>query len=101
MGDGLRREVRIEARSYLIWAALLPIISVASYMYDGIYIGATWTGDMRRAMVQSVALYVVVLIALVPIFGNHGLWAALVILNLARGMTLGLRYPRLEAEVAP
>ncbi|MEQ3676964.1 MATE family efflux transporter [Pseudophaeobacter sp.] len=93
-------EVRVEARSYLIWAALLPIISVASYMYDGIYIGATWTGDMRRAMVQSVVIYVLVLFALVPLFGNHGLWAALVVLNLARAVTLGLRYPRLEAGVA-
>ncbi|WP_278922556.1 MULTISPECIES: MATE family efflux transporter [Pseudophaeobacter] len=93
-------EVRAEGRSYLIWAAVLPLISVASYMYDGIYIGATWTGDMRRAMVQSVAIFILVLLALVPLWGNHGLWAALLVLNCARAVTLGLRYPRLEASVA-
>ena len=92
-------EVRLEARDYLIWAAALPIISLASYMYDGIYIGATWTRDMRMAMMQSVAIYVLALVALVPLMGNHGLWVALVVLNVARGMTLGLRYPRLEARV--
>ncbi|MEP1327565.1 MATE family efflux transporter [Pseudophaeobacter sp.] len=92
-------DVRAEGRSYLGWAAMLPLISVASYMYDGIYIGATWTRDMRVAMLQSVALYVLALLVLVPSLGNHGLWAALMLLNLARAVTLGLRYPRLEATV--
>ena len=68
-------------------------------MLDGIYFGATWTRDMRIAMLQSVAIYVVALLVLVPWLGNHGLWAALMVLNIARGVTLGLRYPRLEATV--
>jgi MATE family multidrug resistance protein len=92
-------EVRTAGRDYLLWAAALPLLSVASYMFDGIFIGATWTRDMRIAMIQSVALYVGALVILVPLMGNHGLWAALVVLNLARGATLGLRYPRLEAQI--
>lgn len=55
---------------------------------------------MRNAMIQSVALYVVALFVLVPTMGNHGLWAALMVLNIARGITLGWRYPRLEAQIA-
>jgi MATE family multidrug resistance protein len=47
-----------------------------------------------------VAIYVVALFVLVPVFGNHGLWAALMVLNIARGVTLGWRYPKLEAQVA-
>ncbi|MBY6081793.1 MATE family efflux transporter [Ruegeria arenilitoris] len=93
-------EVRITAREYLIWAALAPVVGVASWMFDGIYIGATWTRAMRIAMIQSVAIYVVALFLLVPTMGNHGLWAALMVLNTARAVTLGLRYPRLEAQVA-
>ncbi|MCA0927569.1 MATE family efflux transporter [Ruegeria profundi] len=92
-------EVRIAAREYLIWVALAPVIGVASWMFDGIYIGATWTRAMRNAMIQSVAIYVVALFVLVPALGNHGLWAALMVLNIARGVTLGWRYPRLEAQV--
>mgnify|MGYP000403890325 CR=1 FL=1 len=93
-------EVREAARLYLIWVVLGPLLSVASYMFDGIYIGATWTRDMRIAMIQSVSLYVVALAVLVPLMGNHGLWLALMVLNLARAVTLGWRYPRLEAAVA-
>nr|WP_174840268.1 MULTISPECIES: MATE family efflux transporter [unclassified Ruegeria] len=93
-------EVRLAARDYLIWAALAPVIGVASWMFDGIYIGATWTRAMRNAMIQSVAIYVLALFVLVPMMGNHGLWAALMVLNIARGLTLGWRYPKLEAGVA-
>ena len=93
-------EVREAGRVFLIWAVVMPALSVASYMFDGIYIGATWTRDMRWAMIQSVAAYAVALLVLVPAFGNHGLWASLMVLNLARGVTLGLRYPRLEAQVS-
>jgi MATE family multidrug resistance protein len=32
-------------------------------------------------------------------FGNHGLWMALMVLNVARALTLALRYPRLEAGI--
>ncbi|WP_170473027.1 MATE family efflux transporter [Ruegeria arenilitoris] len=92
-------EVRETGREFLFWAALAPIIGVASWMFDGIYIGATWTREMRNAMIQSVSVYVIALAILVPAFGNHGLWAALMVLNIVRGVTLGWRYPRLEAQI--
>ncbi|MEM7320267.1 MAG: MATE family efflux transporter [Pseudomonadota bacterium] len=92
-------DVRIEARTYLFWAIISPLIAVASYMLDGVFIGGTWTRDMRWAMIHSVAIYVTALFALVPVLGNHGLWAALMILNIARAITLGLRYWRLESAV--
>jgi MATE family multidrug resistance protein len=75
------------------------VIGIASWMFDGIYIGATWTREMRIAMMQSVAVYILSLFLLVPLYGNHGLWGALMVLNIMRGLTLGLRYPRLEAQV--
>ncbi|MCG7622353.1 MATE family efflux transporter [Epibacterium sp. Ofav1-8] len=93
-------EVRETGRTYLMWVALAPLVSVASYMFDGIYIGATWTRDMRIAALQSVAVYVGALLVLVPALGNHGLWLALMVLNLTRAVTLALRYRRLEAGVA-
>ena len=92
-------EVRAIARLYLPWLAVAPVIGIASWMLDGIYIGATWTRPMRNAMLQSVGVYAVAVAVLVPAFGNHGLWAALMVLNIARAVTLGLRYPALERQV--
>ncbi|MEM6656872.1 MAG: MATE family efflux transporter [Pseudomonadota bacterium] len=92
-------DVRATGREFLIWAAISPMIGVASWMLDGIYIGATWTRAMRNAMIQSVFIYIVALFVLVPVFGNHGLWAALMVLNAARAVTMGWRYPKLEAQL--
>ncbi len=91
--------VRAEARSYLPWLVAAPLLGVAAWMYDGIFIGATWTRQMRNAALQSVLVYAAFLAVLVPWLGNHGLWVALMILNVTRAVTLGLRYPRLEAGI--
>jgi multidrug resistance protein, MATE family len=67
-------------------------------MLDGIFIGATLTRQMRRAMLQSVAVYAVALAVLIPVAGNHGLWMSLMILNLTRGVTMGRQWPEVERK---
>ncbi|SFM50995.1 MATE family efflux transporter [Shimia aestuarii] len=90
-------DVRAAARDYLPYMVAAPLLGVASWMLDGIFIGATQSRDMRNMMVLSLIVYVVAVWALVPLWGNHGLWLALLISFVARGVTLGVRYPRLEA----
>ena len=91
-------EVRAEARAYLPWMAAAPLVGIAAWMLDGIFIGATETRAHAQRHGASVAVYAAALAVLLPAFGNHGLWAALMILNATRGVTLGLRYPALEAR---
>ncbi len=91
--------IRLLARDYLPWTVASPLISVWSFQLDGIFIGATRAAAMRNAMLQAVAIYIVALAILVPVFGNHGLWASLIVLMMARGVTLGLRYPALERSI--
>ena len=93
-------EVRAAARAYLPWVAVAPLIGIASWMFDGIFIGATLSREMRNAMLLSVAVYGAALTVLPPAFGNHGLWAALMVLNLARGVTMAAFYPRAERAAA-
>ncbi len=93
-------EVQAEARLYLPWLLVAPIGGAAAWMLDGIFIGATRTRAMLHAMVVAVAIYAAAVALLLPIFGNHGLWAALMVLNLARAATLALRYPALERAAA-
>ncbi|MFT3972557.1 MAG: MATE family efflux transporter [Amaricoccus sp.] len=93
-------DVRAAALTYLPWMAAAPLVGIAAWMLDGIFIGATETRALRNAMLLSVAVYAAALAVLLPAFGNHGLWAALMILNLTRGVTLALRYPALEARAA-
>ncbi|NEY89747.1 MATE family efflux transporter [Tabrizicola oligotrophica] len=90
-------EVRAAARDYLAWLALAPLIGVASWIYDGIFIGALQTRAMLVAMTLSVAVYGAALVALIPLLGNHGLWAALMVLNATRGVTMWRAYPKVLA----
>jgi len=84
-------EVREAARVYLPWAVLTPLAGVAAFLLDGVFIGATWSREMRNMMLLSVALFLASVWALTPAFGNHGLWAALLIFLGARGASLRAR----------
>ena len=92
-------EVQDVARTYLFWMVLAPITGALAWILDGVFIGATRGRDMRDTMVVCLAIYVVAVVVLVPLFGNHGLWCALNISLLARGLTLLRRYPGLERSV--
>lgn len=89
-------DVRAQARDLLPWVALAPMIGIASWMYDGIFIGATQTRAMVLCVAISVAAYAVAVMALPPLFGIHGLWAALMVLNAMRGLTAAWMWPRLR-----
>ncbi|MDB2560078.1 MATE family efflux transporter, partial [Amylibacter sp.] len=81
---------------YLPWMIIAPLIGAASWMLDGIFIGATRTADMRNMMLISFAIYIVSLFIFLPSFGNHGLWLALIVFYMARGITLGFRFKKIE-----
>jgi multidrug resistance protein, MATE family len=91
-------EVRDLAATYLPWAALTAVTAVLAFQMDGVFIGATWSRDMRNMMLLSLALYVAALFTLGPLFGNHGLWASLHVFLLARGLSLLAVLPRRAAQ---
>lgn len=92
--------VRSEARVYLPYVAVLPVLACAAFMLDGIFVGATRSRDMRNMMAVSFGIYVAAVAVLLPPLGNHGLWLSMLIAFVARGITLGARYPSLERAVA-
>ena len=92
-------EIRQLAREFQVWLILSPIVSVWSFMLDGIFIGATHTREMRNAMIASLAVFMASVWLLQPALGNHGLWLALMIFMVARAIFLGLYYPRIERAV--
>ncbi|MEL7131452.1 MAG: MATE family efflux transporter, partial [Pseudomonadota bacterium] len=89
-------EVQQAARGYLPWMVAAPLVGCAAWMFDGIFIGAGRGRDMRNMMAISFVLYWLAVATLLPVLGNHGLWAAILISFIARGVTLAARYPALE-----
>jgi len=92
-------EVRLSAETYLWWMVVSPLVSVWSFLLDGVFIGATRTAAMRNAMVLSLAVFLAANWLLLPAFGNHGLWLSLTLFMAARGLTMALYYPALERSV--
>ncbi len=82
-----------QAKLYLIWIIVAPVINVAAYIWDGIFLGATASKALRNSVVLSTFLYLSAVYLLMP-FGNHGLWCALTILLIARGVSLTILAPR-------
>ncbi len=81
-------DVQQVANTYLIWAALTTLIGVLAFQMDGIFIGSTWSSDMRNMMLVSMAVYLLVWSLATPLWGNHGLWLALETFLGIRGVTL-------------
>jgi MATE family multidrug resistance protein len=81
--------------AYVPWAVLLPVIGVTSFVYDGVYIGATWTRAMLVTMACAFAVYGALLLVTGPL-GNHGLWLAFSLFFVARAIGQIALLPRLR-----
>lgn len=92
----LSPEVRETARAYLPWVAVSPVLGVICFQFDGIFTGAMATKDMRNMMIVSLGVFLLAWWLLEAPFSNHGLWAALNIFFIARGITFATRMPSLE-----
>ena len=76
-----------QAAPYLVWIVVAPVINVAAYIWDGIFLGATASRGLRNSVIVSTVLFLSAVYLLIP-FGNHGLWGALTLLLVARGVSL-------------
>ena len=76
----------------------MPMVSVFSYVYDGIFLGAARGKEIRVAMIQSFAIFFICVTFFVPLMGNTGLWASIVIFNATRAITLWTKIERIQSS---
>jgi len=87
-------EIREAATRYLPWLIGSPLISVWSYLYDGVYVGATRAREMRNIMVISAFLVFLPAWYLLQGYGNDGLWLAFILFLAGRGIGMHIGYRR-------
>lgn len=92
-------EVRADAAIYLPWAAFTALVGVMAFQMDGVFIGATWSVDMRNMMLLSLVAFLATCWIAIPVIGNHGLWLALQVFLGLRGITLWWRMKINEEKV--
>lgn len=80
------------AQPFQFWTALIPVITFAAFLWDGIYVGATASRTMRNAMIlSSIAVFLPAFHLLEAPFGNHGLWFAMMVFMASRGIFLAIQ----------
>ena len=72
-------------RVYVGWAVVLPLAGVASFVFDGVFIGSSWTRAMLISMAGALAVFLLALTVFAPL-GNHGLWLAFTLFFIARAV---------------
>ena len=82
-----------QAKPYLIWIIIAPVMNVAAYIWDGIYLGATASKALRNSMIVSMLIFLCAVYLLKP-YGNHGLWGAFTLLLIVRGVALTMLAPK-------
>ena len=88
-------EIRNICFSYAYWIVIIPFISSFCFQFDGIFVGASQTSELRNAMIVSVSIYIICSFFLIASFGNTGLWLSLSVFFIARALTLFLYLDRI------
>lgn len=91
--------VQDAARSSLFLAAIYIFFSFAAFQLDGIFIGASFTSQMRKAAFLSIAVFLLAWWILMARFGVNGLWWAMIIYVAARADALLLYFPALRKSI--
>jgi MATE family multidrug resistance protein len=93
-------DIRSTAQEYLPWVIVLPMISVWSFFYDGVYVGATLSREMRVIMTSAAGLVFLPVWFVTQDLGNHGLWLAFTAFMTVRGIGMHLWFNRLKDTLA-
>ena len=79
------KEVHIVANQYFYWALIIPIMSFAAFMWDGILIGATQTKIMLLSIFYSMLAFLLIYYLGDALDNNNSLWLAFVVYLFFRG----------------
>lgn len=92
-------DARAAALAYLPWCALVPLIGVAAWQLDGLFLGTTQGAAVRNAGLLAMAAYLATDVMLAPRFGNAGVWTAFLLSYAYRAGALALYWPRLMGRL--
>ena len=92
----------IEAsRPFLFWLVLMPLISCAAFMWDGIFIGATAGRQVRDCMLFAALGFVLAYIGLFRYIGVQAVYVGYFVHLLVRTLYLSIRWKKVLRRSIP
>jgi MATE family multidrug resistance protein len=80
------------ATDYMVWICIVPFVSFAAFIWDGIYIGLTAARSMLLATFVAAVCFYIVYVSTRTSLGNHGLWLAFLCFLFMRGAMQSMLY---------
>lgn len=91
-------EVAIAALTVAPWLVIMPMAGVASFIFDGVFVGASWTRALLASMAGAAIVYAGLLWLTWPL-GNDGLWLSFAAFLAVRALFQLAMLPRLSARL--
>lgn len=88
-----------QAQDAYHWLLLVPICGIMTFVWDGIFIGATATRHLLLSMFVGSAAFFGAYFILFPLYGNDGLWISFLLYLLGRGLTQCVTFKRIIKTV--
>ncbi len=87
------------ARKYLFWLVIMPLLSCAAFIWDGIYIGATAGKEVRNCMILAAVGFTVSYFAFENAFMVQALYIAYFVHLIIRALYLTIKWPSVEKRI--
>ncbi len=91
--------IRKVAVNYLPWAIAIPFCGLATFVWDGVFVGITNFTGMLWGTFCGAAAFFLIWITLYPILANHALWLAFNMFLLFRGIAEQVIYHRIRHTI--
>ena len=82
------------ATEYLPFVALIPLVSFPAFLFDGIFIGMSFTSGMLRALIVATVIFFALHLLTSQLWGNTALWVAFLAYLGTRGIVQAIALRR-------
>ena len=86
--------VAAAAKESALWLVIIPFAGLAGFVYDGVFVGASWTRALLLSMAGAVVIFGLALWLTWPL-GNAGLWGSFTVFLVMRAAIQAVMIPRL------
>lgn len=86
------------SRDYQLWTLFIPIASFSAFLWDGIFVGATASRQMRNSMLVACGAFFVLYFTFHNYYANNILWFAFIVYLALRGIVQSFMAPSILKE---
>ncbi len=82
------------ALQFLPWAVAIPLASTTAFVWDGVFIGLTFSRGMFLSCLAASLVFFILWFVLSPTLANHALWLAMIVYLMTRGLVQSFLWRR-------